>query len=370
MRSTILFITLLVFVSCNIEKLDSLVELESNPEFIQLTNSPITKVFLSAISLRMRENTEQSGGFEKVNALVNELINNNRKQLQEIRRINQRVSGQCLISNSKLVNRSRSFANLLRYFKSRGSLALSEKSEAQNMLNNRKQQASDYSVAQKRIQLEEKQNVDSSNKRILALQNAVTQVNAALKAIADWTPSTKTSFIEEKVKTSVEAYKKSMKFPISYDSDMIQLAANDKKVKTRLFQWLNILKATIVNALSHAQSSKLTLVSHHKLLNEDLLNIIRLEKADAKRLGGAIVNFTVLIKNYNDNEKIYTALSTQTALVLRNNKKWCRVEANSYGQNKQMMEVQLKTFVALKEWLRKNYARVREWIKKKYSNAK
>jgi hypothetical protein len=359
---------LLVFVSCSIDRLDSSVDLDTVPEFIQLTNSPISKVFLSAISLRMRENTEQEGGFSKVMALIEELIHDNRSQLQSIRRINQRVQGQCLVSNNKLVNRNRNFATLLRYFKSRGQVALQERSEATNIQNNRRNQAKDYQAAQARYNLAFSARLTKWNQRVAGFNAAVAQVGAALKAVADWTPSTKTSFIEQQISETVSFYTKSMEYPLHFDSEMIQLAANDKKIRQRLYEWLNLLKASLLNQLVHAQRARSEVESSHKTINAELSQIVALENSDAARLGRSINNWTVLINNYSQNEKIYSALSVQTQNVLKANREWCNVETSSYNTNRANMEAQLKVFVELKDWLRKNYARVREWIRKKYNH--
>jgi len=364
----LLFITLLVFVSCAIDKIDTSVELDSIPEFVQLTSSPISKVFLSAISLRMEESTEKRAGFAKVMALINELIHDNRKQLQQIRRINERVKGNCLVSNNKLANRERNFSTLLRYFKARGALALSEKSEAINMQNSRKQQALDYAAAKSRFSVSCSRKTKKWAARANDLEASLARINAALKAIADWKPNTKPALIEEAVKESVDSYQKTMEYPLSYDSDMIQLAANDNKIRLRLSQWVTMLKASIINALDLAQTAGREIAAGCKKMDSQLTQIIKLENADAVRLGRSINNWTILIKNYGDNEKIYSALSIQTQLVLKANKDWCKVETSNYNSNKGSMEAQLKVFVDLKQWLRKNYSRVRDWLRKKYNH--
>jgi uncharacterized LabA/DUF88 family protein len=307
-------------------------------------------------------------GFVKVMALINELIHDNRKQLQQIRRINERVNGQCLVSNNKLVNRERNFSTLLRYFRTRNQIGLSEQSEARNMQANRASQAKDYAAAQTRYNAAFSAKSAKWTSRVTELNNGLTQVNAALKAIAEWKPATKPAFIEEKIKASVNAYQKSFDFPLAYDPEMIQLAANDTKIRQRLYEWLNMLKASIINAIDLAQSSKREVTDSHGTMNTQLSQIIKLENADAVRLGASVNNWNVLLKNYSDNEKIYSALSLQTTNVLTANKLWCNTETANYNNNKGSMEAQLKVFVDLKEWLRKNYSRVRDWLRKKYNH--
>lgn len=366
MRSTILFFALLVFVSCSIDKLDATVDLDQVPEFVQLTNSPISQVFLSAVSLRMRETTEDSSaGFAKVMALVNELIHDNRRQLQSIRRVNERVKGQCLVSNNRLQNRERNFASVLRYFRTRGQVALSEKTEAINMQASRRNQAKDYAAAQARYNAAFTGRVNKWNSRVADFENAVKQVEAALKAVAAWGP---TSFIQTSIKTAVEAYTKATEFPLTFDSAMVDLASSDKKIKQRLYEWLNLLKSSLLNQLVLARDSRAQIQSSHKQINAQITQVISLENADVARLTRSINNWTILINNYSSNEKIYSALHLQTQNVLKANREWCKVEFSQYASNKKSMEAQLAVFVQLKEWFRKNYSRVRAWLRQKYNH--
>jgi len=298
--------------------------------------------------------------------LINELIHDNRKQLQSIRQINERVKGQCLIANNKLVNRQRSFTNNVRYYKARGDLALSEKAEAMNMQTSRKKQAADYAAYQSKANAWYKKKSAKLVKKLGEMKKALGNVEAAIKAVQDWTPKN-TAFIQEQVNLAVDSFHQIMETPVSYDQEMIQLAASDKKIRRRLYQWLSMLKASFISTLSRIQSGQAMLTDSYSEMNKQLSKAIKLENSDAVRLGKSIKNWTLLIKNYGDNEKIYTALQVQTENVLKANKEWCKVESANYSKNKGSMEEQLKVFVELKLWLRKNYSRVRQWIRKRYN---
>jgi len=204
-------------------------------------------------------------------------------------------------------------------------------------------------------------------KRIAGLKKALANVEAAIKAVNEWTPGQKSAFIEEQVKLAVDSFHQELETPVSYDQEMIQLAASDKKIRRRLFQWLNLLKASFIGALDRAQSSAKWVADSNAEMNKFLSQIIKLENADLVRLGNLIKNWTMLLKNYGENEKIYTALQVQTQNVLKANKEWCKVENANYGKSKSNMEDQLKVFVELKLWLRKNYSRVKQWIRKRYN---
>jgi len=354
-----------LFVSCSIKRLGDSVDLSTIPEFVQLTNSPISQAFLSAISLRMEENS--AGGFQKIMALIDELIHDNRKQLQFIRRMNERVNGRCLISNNRLENRVNNFASLTSYFKSRGALALTERGESQTAMGSRNAQATYYTQTLTRLTNAATKFAKKWTTKISDLNDAYNKVNAAIKAVNDWTPKS-TFFVEKSIKEGVEAYVQAKKgVPLKYDTDMIQLGANDVKIRRRLYQWLNMVKAGVVDGLDKVKSIQTEETKRWTAFASDVRALVAALQGDAKLLKANIASLDQLIKNYNDNEKIYASLQIQSNLVLTANKKYCNTENVNYDSSRRGMQAQLKVFAELRQWLRKNYHKVRSWVRKQYA---
>jgi len=362
---------LLMSVSSSIYHLNYNQELESVPEFVQLVSSPISKGFLSFVSLQLRAESSSTSlptnsGYGKVLELINDLVRNNRRQLQDIIRINHRVQGQCLVSGSSLKNRQRNFKSLQEYFKLKLNNGLKEKAESQNMKDNRRTQAADYSASQVRFKRRYVNEIKSWNARINTAKEAINKADTAIKAVNEWKPNTSHALIEKSIKETIVLYQKVNHFPLDFDFSFIQLAANDIKTRRRLYQWLNMLKATLVHTLDFVQSSKREVSRYFIELNGNLNALIKLLGQDAKRLDHVIDNLNSLIKNYNSNESIYNALLQQTILVISANKEWCRIEVDNYKYNQQRMTEQIEVFTELKLWFRHNYSRVRQWIQKKY----
>jgi len=308
---------------------------------------------------------KENGGFQKVMSLIEGLIHDNRKQLQSIRRINERVSGKCMITNNRLENRLNNFASLASYFKSRGALALTERSELQTLMGSRNSQATAYGASAKRLATENVAFLKKWNGKISDLNEAYTKVQAALKAVNDWAPKN-TSFVETAIQESVDAYISVKKIPLKYDTGMIQLGASDGKIRQRLFEWLNMMKQAVIESLQYCKAQ---LTEHTKAwaeLSNDLSCIVTDLEADAKIAKANIVSFDTLIKGYNDDEKVYSGLQAQSSTVLAANKKYCATEESNYKNAKKDMEDQLKIFIELKQWLRKNFSRVKDWVRKKY----
>jgi len=358
---------MLFFVSCNTELFDTVdIDLENVPAFVELTAHPVSQAFFSAVALRMREKAA-NGGFSKVMALINELINDNRRQIQRIRKINERVEGECLITTHKLKDRAIFFNGQRSYFNTRSTVSVEEKAEALNVMNSRNTQKTVYAnllnTANSAFQLQDKK----WGARIQRAQDALSKVNAALGAINEWTPKTNPAFIQRLVKETTELYSKVKRYPLSIPSEMIQLAANDNQLKKRLYEWLNLLKGSVVEALGSAQTARNEITSLYNSYRNTLQTLNDLLLDDSKKLANAIENYSTLIKVYTENEKIYTNLASQNDLLIVANTKWCDQEMANYKANHNAMVAQLKVFTDLKFWLRKNFSRVKEWLQKKYA---
>jgi len=205
------------------------------------------------------------------------------------------------------------------------------------------------------------------SERIHIGKSAVAKVNAALRAVNEWSPKTNTAFVQQLVKESTQLYTQFKDYPLTIPSEMIQLAANDHQLKKRLFEWLNLLKGSIVESLSMAESAKDEIDALYGKLAEALVKLDSLLEDDSKKLTSAIENFTTLIKVYSQNEDIYKNLGDQNSLLTTANTKWCAQEKLNYQTNHKNMENQLKVFAELRIMFNKHYSRVHEWIKKKFN---
>jgi len=341
-------------------------DLENNQAFVELSTHPISQAFFSAAALRIKEEGGRSG-FGKIMALMNELIHNNRHQLQSIRKVNARVQGECVIVTHKLKDRAIFFQGQTRYFKRRGSVTLEEKTEAVNVKNSRIAQDKSYGAVMTARTASHKRKMRKWGNRCANNKKALDKVNVAIRAVNEWSPKKGTSFIQQTVKETADLYKQVKKMPLAVPEEMIQLAASDRKLRKRLYQWLNHLKAALVDSLAKCQRARSAVRRIHRMLRGVIGKLRRALRRDAKELGKAIENYTILVKVYSENEKIYSNLFDQNSILIQSNSKYCSTEDSNFKAGQTAMEAQLKVFVSLRFWLKKNFHRVKRWIKRRYS---
>jgi len=316
----------------------------------------------------MRESSS-NGGFQKVMALIDELIRDNKRQIQKIRKINERVEGECLVTTHKLKDRGIFFNGQRSYFHSRGSVSVEEKGEAINVMASRNSQRLAYNTLLTTAKASHGRQSKKWGDRLEMNKNAINKVNAALRAVNEWTPKTNTAFVEQLVKESTELYTQVKNYPLTIPTSMVQLAANDLQIRKRLNEWILLLKGSLIETLAQAERALAEINTLFNKMEDTLAKLNDLLQDDAKKLALAIDNFGTLIKVYAENEKIYSNLASQNNLLVTANTKWCNQEVQNYKTNHQVMEGQLKVFVDLRFWLRKNFGRVRDWLKKKYKKA-
>jgi len=364
MRSTLLFLTMLYFVHS--ATTTTQMDLENDQAFVELSTLPISQAFFSAASLRIKEEGSHAG-FSKIMALMNELIHDNRRQLQSIRRVNARTQGECVVVTHKLKDRNIFFQGQTRYFKRRASVSLEEQTETVNIKNSRVAQNKSYTDILTAATARHKRKTRKWTNRCGNAKKALDKVNVAIRAVNDWSPKSTHAFIQQSIKETADLYKTIKGMPLTVPEEMIQLAASDKKLRKRLFQWLNYLKASIVDGLAKCQRAKAGVIRIYKKFKGTILRLKKVLREDAKHLGIANENYTILIKVYSQNEKIYANLFSQNSLLVQANNAYCSNEANGFEAGQKAMEAQLKTLVTLRIWLRKNFHRVKRWIKRRYA---
>jgi len=341
-------------------------ELENNQAFVELSTHPVSQAFFSAAALRLKEEGSKAG-FSKIMALMNELIHNNRQQLQSIRKVNSRVQSECHVVTHKLKDRAIFFQGQSRYFKRRGSVTLEEETEARNIQASRDAQNKSYGDLMVAATARHKRKMRKWNSRCANSKKAIDKANIAIRAVNDWSPKSSGAFVQTSIKEAAELYKAVKNMPLSVPEEMIQLAATDKKLRKRLYQWLNFLKAAIVDSLAKCERAKTGVRRLYRALKVTITDLRKALSADSKELGKALENYKILVKVYSQNEKIYSNLFDQNSLLVQANNKYCSTEQNNFKAGQVAMENQLKVFISLRFWLRKNFHRVKRWIKRRYA---
>jgi len=243
---------------------------------------------------------------------------------------------------------------------------LEEETEARNIKADREDQNKSYGDLLTAATARHTRTMSKWSSRCGDTKNAIDKVNIALTAVTTWSPKG-VSFIQSSIEEATEIYKAVKQMPLSVPEEMIQMAASDKKLRKRLYQWLNFLKASLTDELAKCQQAT---DGVKNIFSELKTTIGKLRKAlgkDSKALAQALENYKILIKVYVDNDKIYTNLYNQNSLLITSNNKYCLTESRNFTEGQNTMEAQLKTFVGLRFWLRKNFHRVKKWIKTKYA---
>lgn len=360
MRSiTIVFLTLLVFMSCT--KIDSY-----DSVLLELSADPRSEAIFATIAIQMK----QSQGFDRVIALLNTLVDDSRKQLHDTNKLFTAVDARCQVDSNR-------FADKLDYYTNRNNqltLAIEAAAEAQTnaeattkALNEDSATVSAFLTAAVSRHNEERTELEN---RINNAKSAVKDADDAIEAVNSWNVANKgASFVEMKLKKLTTSYLQVKSYHIIIPQSFIQMAASDDQVKTRLLEWLASLKVSLLQV----ETDLTTLLGERN-------NLFNQVEAAARNLVTAYTTEVELLKKeaniyQGSAEGLRTAQKDAASLRDTNrglvdaNKVYCSTERTNFNTAKTTLESQISLFKEIRSYFRNNYEKINQFVKDKYNNA-
>jgi len=289
MRSTILFLTLLVFISCSIDSTSH----ETDPVLLELSNDPRSEAIFATMSIQLREPGQ--AGFDRILALLNELVEDARKQMQENRKLWAGTKARCEVTTQRLNEQED-------YHKAR-ILGLGHTLEnVQKDASSAKGQVEFLTASQKTIAdfLQNELNVIKQTRELYegkqqGARNGVELADKAIEKIKSWEPNQPAgaSFIQEAIEKVADAYLQVKSHKIFIPNSFVELAADDNQFKQRVLEWVGILRVGFLES----EDSWKNVIKHRE---EHIWGPIQKELAD-------------LLKDYENDTKFFDGISTKGA---------------------------------------------------------
>merc|ERR1711957_845965 len=194
MQKTLIFLTLLFTVSCNIDT-------SSETAFIELTKDSRAEAVLATVAIQVQQNN----GFEKVQSLLSELLNTARENLHDNNMLNRKATARCDIYNHKLAERKEYLGAVVESLFYTG-------------LKN----------------------------TITEAMHSVAEIDAKLNSHAPPTPA----FVQTSIKKITDSYQKVFNVNIDLPESFIQMSIDNDAAKKRICAWLDDIKATFASMIS------------------------------------------------------------------------------------------------------------------------
>ena len=357
MRSTIVFLTLLVFISCSTKMLTSY-----DSVLLQFSSDPKAEAVFATMAIQLK----QTGGFDRVLALLNELVEDGRKQLHDANKLWRETEARCDVSTMKFNERQDFYATRAAHLAEAVLEATQEKGVSQAS----SEFMANASVVFKAFLEKEVARHDSDIAMITGVvqahEEAITSCDAAIKAVQEWTEGT--AFVQTALKKVTDAYLQVKSFHIFIPNSFVELAANDQQVRQRLLEWLSSLRLVILDAKSTFEKDLKDGEAFWDSIEVAVEDLLAVYTGDAVFATAQIQTFEDAITMNDTSKALFDQLVSKNSALVTANAEYCGVEQNNYVAAKALMEEQLAMFRDIRTYFKDHYADINKFIKEKYAS--
>lgn len=374
MRSTILFLALLVFVSCTTEMTESY-----DSVLLEMATDPRSEAVFATMNVQLK----QEGGFDRVLALLNQLVDDGRKQLHVANKIWRKTEARCDVATMKFAERQNYYETKESTLSQLISEMYKEKNDAASSAASMKVYNAWFEGFNRRNVLRKAESAAALNKRYTAAQDAVAATKKAIETVSNWTVRGKAapaarksgskkgkkankSFIQEHLEEVASAFLELKGFELVIPESFVELAADNHKVRRRLLEWLGQLRVTFVEIADHYQQKAAARSEIFGRQIEAVKALLAKYALDSTHAKHAVARFSTHLSSAKEAIEFVAKLSKQNAKLVIANKDYCRVEKHNYSNTKNLIDGQLVLFGKIKRYFIDNYKKISKFIKKKY----
>ena len=353
MKTSIIFITLLFAVSCNIQN-------PSEAAFVQLTKDPRAEAVLATVAIQMQANN----GFEKVQSLLGELLNTARDNLHNNNMLNRKATARCEVYNHKLSERSEYLASVVESLNAERGTVEEARANAGEAIKARAALRTSYAG----LKTAEAKRFASENNFYTGLKNtinealtAVTEIEGRLKGNAP-----NPAFVQTGIKKITESYAHVFNVKIDLPESFIQTSIDNDAAKKRILQWLADIRVTftsMVGAIGEDAKTRNDNNTKFEALLEKIVENLATENGNIAKLQA---KYTTLMGSYQDNITAFGNFVAKNKENLAENTAWCAAEAAAYERVKSNSESNVRIYEELMNYFLQNYRKISKMINDKY----
>jgi len=354
MKISILFLTLLFTVSCNID-------INSEAAFIQLSKDARAEAVLATVAIQMQQNN----GFEKVQSLLSELLDTARSNLHKNNMLNKKATARCQVYNHKLSERSEYLNSVVESLTAEKATVVEAQNNAGESIKSRTAAAESYA----KLAASEKERFSHEESFYTGLKNTI---NEALTSVNDISSKLKSNsapspaFIQTSIKKVTESYNKVFNVNIDLPESFIQMSIDNDAAKKRILQWLSDIKGTFASMVASIDEDAKGRSEKNGKFEALLEKIIESLKTENNNIAVIKGKYKDLIASYVENIASFDDFRKKNAENLKENASFCATEEAAYAKVKANSESNVKIYEELMNYFLENYRKISKMINDKY----
>jgi hypothetical protein len=349
---------------------------------LEMATDPRSEAVFATMNVQLK----QEGGFDRVLALLNQLVDDGRKQLHVANKIWRKTEARCDVATMKFAERQNYYETKESTLNQLISEMYKEKNDAASSAASMKVYNAWFEGFNRRNVLRKAESAAQLNKRYTVAQDAVAATKRAIETVSNWTvrgnaaPAARQgrngpgrqngkpnkSFIQENLEEVTSAFLELKGFELVIPESFVELAADNHKVRRRLLEWLGQLRVTFVEIADHFQQKA---AARSEIFGRQIAAVSALlakYTLDATHAKHAVARFSTHLSSAKEAIEFVAKLSKQNAKLVIANKDYCRVEKHNYSNTKNLIDGQLVLFGKIKRYFIDNYKKISKFIKKKY----
>lgn len=356
MKTSIIFLTLLFAVSCKIDTSDS------SAAFIQLTKDPRAEAVLATVAIQMQQNN----GFQKVQSLLNELLNSARENLHTNNKLFRSAQGRCDIYNHKLEEKDEYLGSLVDSLKAEQITLEDAKERAGDSVTSRTNLIKKYSKlleAEKTRYANEKSFYDSVLNTIADAQSALNELLASLRDAGN---KSSASFVQTKIQKITNAYQKVFNVNIDLPTAFVQMSIDNNAARQRIVNWLEDINMTFSSMVSDIKNDAATRQANSLNFENVVADVNKALNAENANITQLKEKYELLVNDYSKNIQSFEGFRKQNQANLEENKTYCTTEKANYERVRKGSEENVEIYTELLAYFMENYRKISKMINDKY----
>ena len=354
MQKTLIFITLLFTVSCNIDT-------ASQSAFIELTKDARAEAVLATVAIQMQQNN----GFEKVQSLLGELLSTARDNLHDNNMLNQKATARCDVYNHKLSERTSYLDAVVESLVAEKATVVEAQRNAGDAIKSRVALSGVYSglaAAEKTRFAAESGFYTGLRNTINEALSSVNDISSKLKSHAPPTPA----FVQTSIKKVTDSYQKVFHVNIDLPESFVQMSIDNDAAKRRILAWLDDIRGTFATMVSAITEDTKTRTENNGKFTALLEKIVENIKAENANVTVIQKKYGSLLTSYAENIESFSGFQAKNVENLKENKDYCTTEAAAYEKVKANSQSNVRIYEELMNYFLENYRKISKMINDKY----
>jgi hypothetical protein len=358
MKTTLLFLSLLVLSTCS--KLEM-----TDPAFIELSRDVRAEGIFAAMSMQLTN----EGGFDRVLALLNELVEEAKHQLHENTTLFSGVDARCSVAESKYQEKQDYYESRAGKWSDALKEAQEEKTESEVTSEARKnahKSLNDFRTSQIENHEEQKKFVEE---RLLGIAEGVKSLEDALNSLKQVkSDDASTAFLQKKLEKVSDSFLETHSIKVILPSGFVELAASDDQVKQRIHEWLSNLRILHLERQNEWESIRDKRQALHDQILAEVDRFLGDTQADIEHFSSALEIFKKGIENAEKQKNFFDELSGENKGIAETSREYCKVERHNFNEVKIALEAEIVLFKDIRAYFKDHYTKLNQWIQQKYKS--